>query len=188
MNDVLRPLQGSGRTIRMLREAVELAEQGRAVYVVAANSFHATLLRNILGKDKAQELGIKFEGCPHDFDWETLRVRGSHPNCVFLVDHHTIEEKFQRILEVLHMYDPSASDLPEKKSSDGKPCKKAITLYAENVAQAHMTVQDLLERGAEVISVCPCPNSKVLNFAIFAQFDPNLVDEDRLWGFEGDGT
>lgn len=89
----------------MLREAVELAEQGRAVYVIAADCRHAALLEDIVGIKRAQDLGIKFEGSSH-FDWDTLRFKGSHPNCAFLIDHYAIERRFSSILSVLHRYDP----------------------------------------------------------------------------------
>lgn len=90
----------------MLKEAVELAEQGRAVYVMAANHHQAGMLEDAIGREKAQKLGIKFEGDLHQFDWNTLRIRGSHPNCVFLIDHYLIEQRFSNILSILHRYDP----------------------------------------------------------------------------------
>lgn len=58
---------------------------------------------------------------------------------------------------------------------------KVMTVYAESVPDAHMVVQGLTEKGAEVISVCPIPDAEVLRFAIFSRFDPDTVDEDDLW-------
>lgn len=53
-------------------------------------------------------LGIKFETphSPGNFDWERMRLIGAHPNCVVLVDHHAIEDRFSRVLAMLHAYDP----------------------------------------------------------------------------------
>lgn len=91
----------------MLREAVELAEQGRAVYVISCSHRDAEQLENLIGIEKSQKLGIKFESIGSNyFDWESLRVRGSHPNCIFLVDHWAIESRFGKLLEMLHRYDP----------------------------------------------------------------------------------
>lgn len=97
----------------MLREAVELARQGRAVYVIGLDHRHALLLEDLTidmvgGIREVKELGIKFEAENYMdcFNWERLRVEGSHPNCTFLVDHHVIECKFVKILEMLHRYDP----------------------------------------------------------------------------------
>jgi hypothetical protein len=59
--------------------------------------------------------------------------------------------------------------------------KKALTMYAEDISEAHLIVQKLTEEGAEVISVCSVPGNKVLKFAIFSRFDPNLVNEGKLW-------
>lgn len=66
-------------------------------------------------------------------------------------------------------------------SIPSKSGKKAITMYAESIADAHLTVQRLTEEGADVISVCSIPDAEVLKFAIFAKFDPNFVNEAALW-------
>lgn len=58
---------------------------------------------------------------------------------------------------------------------------KAMTMYAEGISDAHLTVQRLTEEGAEVISVCPVPGNQVLKFAIFPKFDPRIVNEAALW-------
>lgn len=58
--------------------------------------------------------------------------------------------------------------------------KKALTMYAEDISEAHLIVQRLTEEGAEVISVCSVPGNKVLKFAIFSKFDPSIVNEANL--------
>jgi len=95
--------RGTGRTTRMLEEAVRLAEANRAVYVVMGNHQQAKTFENKM----PQGLGIQFETAQSlsNFDWETLTLPGAHPNCVVLVDHYAIESKFNRILEELHRYD-----------------------------------------------------------------------------------
>jgi hypothetical protein len=72
----------------MLSEAKRLASEGRAVYVVAA---HWKQLQDLID-DEMPRIGIKCEpDIPQNFDWQTMRVRGSHPNCVWLFDHWAIE-------------------------------------------------------------------------------------------------
>lgn len=77
---------------------------------------------------------------------------------------------------------PDAAQGGDVKELGDKPrSKKAMTMYAEDISEAHLTVQRLTEEGAEVISVCPIPGNNVLKFAIFSRFDPHLVSEDKLW-------
>jgi hypothetical protein len=96
----------TGRTTRMLAEAVKLAKKGRAVYIIVANASQGRRLEKQCG-EAFQRLGIKFEtpGSVGNFDWETMTLRGAHPNCVALVDHYAIEARFPRIVEMLHRYD-----------------------------------------------------------------------------------
>jgi hypothetical protein len=103
-------LRQTGRTTRMLEHARKLANDGKAVYVIASSEHHARQLSLAIGGDGRIGVdirGIKIEtptSCGN-FDWETLSLRGAHPNCVVLVDHHTIEMQFAHILEAMHAYD-----------------------------------------------------------------------------------
>lgn len=104
MSAALQKLRGTGRTTRLLEHAKKLAREGRAVYVIAGNARDALRLQMLCGEPT---LGIKFETprSPGNFDWEQMRMIGAHPNCVVLVDHHAIEDRFARVLEMLHAYD-----------------------------------------------------------------------------------
>lgn len=99
-------LVGSGRTTRMLAEAKALALSGRAVYIIAANCQHASLLESRLGNERFN-LGIKVEVPTRigNFDWDTVKLIGTHSNCVVLVDHYAIETHFADVLEMLHRFD-----------------------------------------------------------------------------------
>ena len=97
-------LRQTGRTTRMLAEAVKNEAAGRAVYVVAANEHHAEHLRGMLPKgttikvETAHQLG--------NLEFKTLRLRGAHQNCVVLADHFAIEQEIGRVLlNELHAYD-----------------------------------------------------------------------------------
>jgi hypothetical protein len=99
-------MEATGRTTRMLEDAVHKARLGRAVYVIAATTKHARMLQDMGGK-MAKELGIKFETAETltNFDWRTMRLSGAHKNCVVLVDHYAIEAEFSAMLDMLHRYD-----------------------------------------------------------------------------------
>ena len=102
----------SGRTTRMLADAIELARAGRAVYVVGESLSHSRRLE-IQGGSEARELGIKFETASslRNFDLRTMHLIGAHPNCTVLVDHHAIEAAYGPMLEMLHRYDLPSEEL-----------------------------------------------------------------------------
>lgn len=103
----LESLKRTGRTTRMLQEALQLAEQGRAVYVVAVSHPHAAQLQHAIDEAAGRtNHGIKIETAQAlGFSWAQLRVPGSHANCVFLIDHAAIEWTFSRVLAELHRFD-----------------------------------------------------------------------------------
>ena len=110
-------LKQTGRTTRMLDQAVALAKQGRAVYVVAPSRQHVPqwedMLLDALIRGSVPQpscLGIKIEaGVPPQFDWDKMRVPGAHPNSVWLLDHFVAEREITHItqkiayLEMLRM-------------------------------------------------------------------------------------
>ena len=106
--------KGSGRTTRMVKHAIQLAEQGRAVYIMVARAtaIHAVESIPVDGIpfrdfNRSSGLGLQIE-TPEtlaNFNWETLSLRGAHPNCVVLVDHFLIEATFHKMLTMLHQYD-----------------------------------------------------------------------------------
>lgn len=99
MNEHLRQ---TGRTTRMLATATSLCTRGRAVYIYT-DSVGVRRLQAEL-RDPAWR-SIKIEVLPEHFNWETMRPSDrAHPNCVFLVEHHLIEERLQRLdKEIMQM-------------------------------------------------------------------------------------
>lgn len=104
----------SGRTSRMLLQALILNKQGKAVYVLCAHKqsiMHtARLLGSICEKmGRAVPLGIKFETWDsigrNQVDFENTRLRASHPNCELLIDHHFFEHHFSFALCGYHQWD-----------------------------------------------------------------------------------
>jgi len=100
------PKRQTGRTTRMVRQAIEAASSGRAVYILAERHIHAYIADLIPNR---QELGIKIE-TPGDlhFDWTHMVATSAHPNCLFFVDHYTIEQRYARLLAEYHAYDEEA--------------------------------------------------------------------------------
>jgi len=110
-NEIEKANQRSGRTSRMLVEAVNAHKFGRAVYVVAASHRHAHEIRRMLtsmvGQDEARRIKVETaDGV--GFDWETMRVEMAHPNCQFFVDHYAIERRWYEMLLALHAWDVEA--------------------------------------------------------------------------------
>lgn len=99
-------LKASGRTTRLLAEAISQDRSGRAVYVLTLDASHAESLKEECLRI-APDVRIKFEaaGCLRNLSWEQVRLVGAHPNCLVLIDHAAIEAKFGALLQMLHRFD-----------------------------------------------------------------------------------
>lgn len=99
----------TGRTTRMLEEAVRLEQDGRAVYVIVSTRQEVKSIRSLL----PEETSIKLEtpGSLPSFDFETWHLMGAHPNCVVLVDHFVLEQRFRKILSEWVRFD-AGKDVP----------------------------------------------------------------------------
>lgn len=109
MEKIMLGARQTGRTTRMIKQAVELAQAGKAVYIVAFNLVHKAGIERRMESEGIdfERLGIKVEiqyRLP-ELDWTTMTLPGAHPNCVVLADHATIEGRYRRLLEMLHRYD-----------------------------------------------------------------------------------
>lgn len=107
----------SGRTARMLQEAVDRAHAGFNVYVVGATFKHAELMfRQLIEMTneglhyKAPTLTVQFaDGWVsfrtenNNFNWDTFTFYGEKG--FVLVDHYTIESKFQNVMAMLHRWE-----------------------------------------------------------------------------------
>jgi hypothetical protein len=96
----------------MLEEAKRLSAEGKRVCVMAANYSQADYFRRILA-DMFSRDGLislkppKVESVLHDsWSWHERRVEGLHHDTVYLVDHWAIEQRYAKILEELHRFDP----------------------------------------------------------------------------------
>ena len=96
----------------MLEEAKRLSAEGKRVCVMAANYSQADGFRRILfdmySRDGLKSLKPpKVESVLHDsWSWHEGRVTGLHHDTVYLIDHWAIEQRYAKILEELHRFDP----------------------------------------------------------------------------------
>lgn len=95
----------TGRTTRMMEYAIAQGKAGRAVYVVfSTNEYIYQIKKDDRWRGRVDWL--KFETPKSmDLDWRVLRGRGMHANSLVLVDHHVIESKFGKMLEMLNKFD-----------------------------------------------------------------------------------
>lgn len=121
--------KGTGRTTRMLKEAIDLAGQGRTVFVIATDERHAeTMMRmafDMLDNDWAANftpLTMRYMPLPNSFiqfgtperlgfHWDLMRAKVYGPNAIFLVDHHTIESRWPRLLEMWRRWDATGPEV-----------------------------------------------------------------------------
>jgi hypothetical protein len=95
----------------MVKNAGSAALDGRAVYIICASAREESDIEHLVEKLGYGNLGIKIEshaGLP-TFDWQTMTLRGAHPNCKVFVGHYAIETRFSLMLAELHRYDADPS-------------------------------------------------------------------------------
>lgn len=106
--------RGSGRTTRMIEEALRKHDEGRAVYILCHdNNFkrEAERLAMLICKQKGVSLpsSIKFETVESlgfsNINWERKQLYHAHSNCKLIVDHHVYAKYFGFAIEGYHEYD-----------------------------------------------------------------------------------
>jgi len=121
----MESLRNTGRTTRMLEEAISIAKSGGMV-IVAAYTFHdcgrlyercLELLDGGITQVRKQPASIALEFgegrinfsscCSELFDWRTLAFAGLHQDTKQFVDHAAIERKYAKAVEQLHRFDAS---------------------------------------------------------------------------------
>lgn len=104
MNEHLRQ---TGRTERLIEEAIRLSHMGRAVYVLVHNRNYVEPLQHRIHDTVGhRNHGIKVEPLLEGFDWEKMRPLHSraHPNCIWLVDQAAAEQYLEQLdLQVLRL-------------------------------------------------------------------------------------
>jgi hypothetical protein len=161
----------TGRTTRMMKLAIKLAREGRAVYVMfrtkdIGDAVQKTMLPQLMAD--GPPVRIKFEtpgSLETSFSLERMELRTAHPNCVVLVDHYVIESRFGRLLETWTQFD---SDLEYVRADEIRRalgghrcsmlwsdtgliaatmrCVDALCQIEDLVTTDHETKEDLIQR------------------------------------------
>ncbi|WP_151765773.1 hypothetical protein [Acinetobacter colistiniresistens] len=103
----------TGRTARMLVDAINAAMEGRAVYVLCPREailYTKDIAAKICKAHKIQmPETIKFESLQsigeHNINWKDKKLMRAHPNCKLFIDHHIYTQLFGHILDGYHEYD-----------------------------------------------------------------------------------
>ena len=107
----------------MLETAIRLAREGRAVYVMFDNldlcrAIQRVKMPEMLRGEPSPKIKFETPETLGNFDWQAMTLRRAHPNCVVLVDHHTIEIRYGRMLEAWTQFD-QANVEPSHGPTDG---------------------------------------------------------------------
>lgn len=106
--------RSTGRTTRMLEEAIRLSSEGRAVYVMihtrTAEAEFKHRVAMICERKGIEVPAIKFEtweslGGNRGVDLTQQKMLGAHPNCCLFIDHHFYQHHFEHILAGFHQWD-----------------------------------------------------------------------------------
>ncbi|MFV0408826.1 MAG: hypothetical protein ACK5LJ_03735 [Paracoccus sp. (in: a-proteobacteria)] len=113
MHNIKLNARKSGRTSKMIEEAIELQNQGRAIYILCTQESiqYIEELAHKICSTKNIELpqSIKFETIQsigrETIDWKNCSLYGAHPNCRLLIDHYVWEKEFGWAINGFHKYD-----------------------------------------------------------------------------------
>lgn len=106
--------RSTGRTTRMLEEAIRLSSEGRAVYVMmhthTAEAEFKHRVEMICERKGIEVPDIKFEtwqslGGHRGVDLVRQKMLGAHPNCCLFIDHYFYQHYFEHILAGFHQWD-----------------------------------------------------------------------------------
>ena len=108
--------RGTGRTTRMLKHGVELANSGKKVVIVAHNTEHKRQLMRVYW-DMAKEYDMVDRIMNNTHFWYTdsyvfvwhsgmkPKLQGMDPESIVLVDHYAIANYFKDIFDEYHRFD-----------------------------------------------------------------------------------
>ncbi len=94
----------------MLEDAVRIEKTHKLVYVVANNAIEAEYMAHMLEKmEPTNGIRIVTPSMLPDFNMETMRLCDSNLLVEVLVDHHAIESRWPKLIEMLTRYDAPQS-------------------------------------------------------------------------------
>ena len=74
----------TGRTSRMIEDAISKIKDGKTVYIIAANAREQRRLGELVRNHP--EVKVENPDSFGNFSWKTLRLRGADPDCVVFGD------------------------------------------------------------------------------------------------------
>jgi hypothetical protein len=133
------PKRGTGRTTRMLMEAIALAKEGRRVTVVVTGAQRNSARMMI--EEAGVEALVKVEHSTFlartDFVVSSLRVRGEEPSHVLLIDHYVLEERYRAVFEMATRYDSPTHGQLAIQHAELKKAADAVCTDIEETWIAH---------------------------------------------------
>lgn len=102
---MLDSLRCTGRTTRMVEEAIRLAKEGKMVYLVF-NTVRDCREFSLKHRLTEHRLIKTFHMSHPDLNWETMQIDYGLKDAVTLVDHYVIECRYSKVLDMLHRFDP----------------------------------------------------------------------------------
>lgn len=100
-------LRGTGRTSRMIQDAICVAQAGKLVYIICDNidqrkavekQVERFVYSNSIRVCEPQHVG--------EINWETLTIKGQASNTTVFVDHLVIENRLNAALDMLNRWNP----------------------------------------------------------------------------------
>lgn len=98
--------RGTGRTTRMIEEAVREARKGRQVYILAGSDRDEIRLRSLLPQDVQDTVTVvSDQTLGYLIDPYYLRLSGVDPDHLLLIDHYYIEHRYGKLIDMWMRYD-----------------------------------------------------------------------------------
>lgn len=100
----------TGRTTRLLKEAIRLLIAGRQVCVVASSREEASRFRRVFREELGavgESVVVKALREVRYFNWHAMNFPGLPSDVEVLIDHHAIELEFGALLEMWERFDES---------------------------------------------------------------------------------
>lgn len=138
----------TGRTTRMIQEAIAVASQGKTVVVLMKDEHQAKLWRSVAGGVQGIEIICMRLRMP-EFDWKTLTfTAGPHIKKKLLIDHDVFEAYQRDMLKAWTQYDLPIDGTPYQNETLEQRCIKYGIRSPEDVREVmkakdqDKTVQD----------------------------------------------
>lgn len=104
---IMSNLRQTGRTTRMLEEALSISEsQTKPVVVVFYNQLELNQHKNGINKERYKNINfITLKNSKDLIDPQTLKLRKKSHDIIIFIDHGIVEVLFPHLVRILHQYD-----------------------------------------------------------------------------------